>query len=430
MTLAVRTGSCLIDEPLAVEVGQLTPGTPVTLTASCVDPEGCAFTSRVEFLADARGHVSSASQAPVAGSFRGVDPFGPWWSMSSVPERAFAHGLRPIPTIIEAEADGRALGRFEVSRRRVAPDIGTRVIREGGLVGTLFSRQSAPAAGVMVLGGSEGGSSHAEEIATFLANHGFTALALAYFGMDGLPAQLVDIPVEYIESAASWLLHRPEVVGDGIGLVGTSRGGELALLVASGCSLIRAVVGIAASPVLWPGRSERSDLVAAWSRNAVPLPFATPQLKAIARQRDVWWLEPAFRQALDADTNIAPALVPLHAVRASVLLISGGDDGLWPSTQLAELALRALRSGPTGPTCHHLAYPAAGHAVARALGIPARPVHSAGAEGGPRFALGGSREANAHSARDAWPRIFSFLERHLCDKPAPLAKACANWAPA
>src|SRR5699024_11289262 len=50
---------------------------------------------------------------------------------------------------------------------------------------------------IVVLGGSEGGLS--ESSAALLASHGFNTFALAYFGIEDLPKELVNIPLDYIE---------------------------------------------------------------------------------------------------------------------------------------------------------------------------------------------------------------------------------------
>ena len=102
-------------------------------------------------------------------------------------------------------------------------------VREGGLVGTLFlPGASAPRAAVLALGGAGGGLS--EGAAETFAREGFAALALAYFGLDGLPRELVEIPLEYFEGAISWLRRLPKVGAGRVAVVGNSKGGELALL--------------------------------------------------------------------------------------------------------------------------------------------------------------------------------------------------------
>jgi len=97
------------------------------------------------------------------------------------------------------------------------------------LVGALFlPSASAPCPAVIVLGGAGGGLS--EGGAETLASEGFAALALAYFGIDRLPHELLEIPLEYFEKAIAWLRAQPGVDAERVAVVGNSKGGELALL--------------------------------------------------------------------------------------------------------------------------------------------------------------------------------------------------------
>ena len=71
-----------------------------------------------------------------------------------------------------------------------------RLVEVEGLVGTLFCpNTSGPHPAVITLGGMGGGLR--EGGAEALASEGFAALALAYFGLEGLPRELVEIPLEY-----------------------------------------------------------------------------------------------------------------------------------------------------------------------------------------------------------------------------------------
>src|SRR6266540_3724877 len=85
--------------------------------------------------------------------------------------------------------------------------------------------------GLLLLGGAEGGMH--EDDAALLAAHGYAALALAYYGLPGLPATLQNIALEYFEAALTFLQRHPHVRGDRFAVMGASKGGEAALLVAA-----------------------------------------------------------------------------------------------------------------------------------------------------------------------------------------------------
>ena len=95
-------------------------------------------------------------------------------------------------------------------------------VRSHGLVGSFVTANGDPLPGVIVLGGSEGGSP--AYAARLLAAEGFSCLALRYFGARGLPRHLIEVPLDYVEAALGWLGARPEVSGPHLGLLGVSRG--------------------------------------------------------------------------------------------------------------------------------------------------------------------------------------------------------------
>jgi dienelactone hydrolase len=409
--------TALTDQPLSLRVVEVQPGCRLTLRASCVDSSDITYSSWAEFEAGANQIVDPSKQSPLAGTYQGVDPFGLWWSMVSVPERLFPRNLRPVPTFISAEIAGKRVAQTELTRLRIAPEVRVESVRSGALIATLFFPDAlARAPGVMVLGGSEGGLSLAEEHAALLASHGFAALAVSYFAVAGLPPRLVQIPLEYAESAAQWLLRQPRVSGPGIGVVATSRGVELALLLASVFPRVCAVVGFAGSSVMWQGFTSGLHPRAAWTRRGKDLPFAIPQPQPpLPASKGPLVCRPWFVAALPKQRNQADAMIPLERIRGAVLLVSGGDDQLWPSRLLAQCAMRRLAVSQADHRARghvHLTYSRAGHGVVPMPGLPAPPTVLVG-RGGISYDLGGSKSGNARSAQHAWPRVLSFLSEHL-----------------
>jgi uncharacterized protein len=250
------------------------------------------------------------------------------------------------------------------------------------------------------------------------ARAGFAALALAYFGLDGLPRELVEIPLEYFERAIAWLKRHPMVDAGQVAVVGNSKGGELALLL--GATFPRdvgAVVGYAPSALVWQGIAFDREVYYGGPRSpwairgeAVPfVPLARPgaaemirMTEALIEDRPIG-TRAFYERALRNESAVAAASVPVEEIEAPVLLISGTDDRLWPSTRLSEMAIRRLEAHDRPFPREHLRYEGAGHMIAP-------PGYEPAASWTNRFELGGSREADEFANADSWPRVIAFLE--------------------
>lgn len=418
-TLSVDPPTALRDAPMTIRAAGFQPAQPVTLRAAVTDANGLAWESFATFKADDRGVVDPASASPLYGTYTQSDAMGLFWSMLPVGERKpqaemFSWpSLDPIVITISAEADGKTLSSVTVERLPVLD--ATRVTRQpldaDGLVGTLFyPNDGQPHPAILVLGGSEGGLD--ESRAALLASHGYAALALAYFGVDPLPAQLMDIPLEYFESALAWLKQQPAVDVECLAVVGGSKGGELALLLAATYPAdIKAVVAYVPSGVVWQGipRGFRSTAPSSsWTQGGQPLPFVNVrfQLDNFSDIGNGIAMRTAYERGLDDAAAVEAATIPVEKINGPVLLISGADDQLWPSTTLADRVIAQLEASQHPFAHEHLSYEGAGHLI----GIPYFPSITTQAAG---LNMGGNAEANAAASADAWPKVLKFLAENL-----------------
>ena len=409
--LVVDHDELLLDEPVRLRLEGVPAGRRIRIVATGTDADGVRHTSWAEYRADGSGRVEPARQAALAGTYAGVDPRGLWWSMRAAPERGFRASLDPVPTTLSVEAAGETLATAELERLRVGPGVGVERVHEGGLRGMLFLPARPHAGGVVVLGGSEGGSSQAEQVAALMASRGIPALALAYFGVEGVPRHLVEVPVEYVEGAIAWMRARAEVPGARIGIVGSSRGVELALLAASGRERVGAVAAFAGSAIAWPGVGPGTSPRCAWTRDGTGVPYAVPAgVDPPARAAgDPVVLRDGFLEACRDAATVARAAIPVERIAGPLLLVSGGDDRLWPSDRFAALALRRRADGGCASSDRHLRYAGAGHTVARPPGLPAAPTAIVHPFDGTHCALGGTRAANARASAHAWPHALALM---------------------
>jgi dienelactone hydrolase len=421
----IAPNPAFVDQRIKISLRSFLVSQQVTVQLSETDQMGQVWQSHAEFLTDRNGNVNLAVQAPISGTYRRADAEGLFWSLSIVTGTNAAAlklhhaSLKPIHLTLTALMNDRTVATATVERFFLFPGIKRIVVHDKGLRGILFlpsGKGHHP--GIIVLGGSEGGLQETE--AAFLAAKGYAAFALAYFNYEDLPKFLENIPLEYFQTAIHWLQARPEIKRNEIAVLGGSRGAELALLLGATFPEIHAVVAIAPSCVLWGGLSDDNTIVQpAWTYNEKPLSFMDATLTS-EQQKQIANLSPTnsdfsvswFQILLENKTAVAKAVIPVEKINGPVLLISGNDDKLWPSTEMADMVMKRLKHAKHPFHDSHLAYARVGHFIP----LPNWPttinvvVHPITKE---KIFFGGEPEQTAAAANDSWAQIIHFLNINL-----------------
>jgi len=408
----------LVDEPVSFTVSGCTPGETIVVRAAWTIGDEQVETE-ARFVAPPDGIVDPAQLPSAGGTYTGIEPYGLWWSIAApeVPEDPDPLGSWTV-SITAAGRDWTDSGI--VVRRKVDPSVRALPVRAGRLRGISFlPDRPAPLPAIIVFSGSGGGLGGVTSSAALLASHGFAVLALAYFGYDDLPADLAEIPLEYFLEAIEWLKSEAHPAVGSIGVMGGSRGGELALLLGSTYpDEISAVVAKVPSGVVWSGISkDPARNPPAWTFRGQPVTRmkAYPRDPAGLPVRDGGIaLTPGFeaRLAAASDEDLAAAEIPVEQCGGPVLLLSAEDDAMWPSTALAEIAVRRASRYGTRRPIRHIRYPDAGHTFGTPAGLPIarRAVHPLRGE---TYAYGGSLTGNAHASVESWGQILDFLRSSL-----------------
>lgn len=409
-----------IDQKIEIKVEGLAPFQAIELKAEAKDQEGELWSSHASFQADQHGVIDVATNTPLENSsYETADPMGLFWSMlptSGDATSTFKCKNDAFSSKISLYTDGHFVEQIDTLRYLKAPNVQRFDVRESGLVGSLFVPETRkPLPVIITLSGSNGGLS--ENRAKLLASNGFAVFALGYFGVDGLPSNLQDIPLEYFQRAFSWLKNQPLVNGSRIALYGVSRGAELSLILgAMFPDSIQAIVAVVPSSVVYGGLSKTP--VHAWLYKGKPIAQPAPVPPThFADSKGQTAEDPAntkqnFLEGMKDQAAFAAAVIPVENIRCPILLISGGDDQMWPSETYANQIMDRLKAKNSHIQAEHLNYPHAGHGI----NIPNLPIP------GPTyyhpvsklwFSMGGSREADAKASADAWDQLIAFLDRNL-----------------
>ena len=272
---------------------------------------------------------------------------------------------------------------------------------QNGINGNFFLPEGkGPFPGIIVLGGSNGGLQ--KRRAALLASHGFAALALAYFNVEGLPERLENIPLEYFEKGITFMDQHPKVRG--VSLMGTSRGGELALLLGT-LFPVEKIIAYVPSAATYGGVPDETR--PSWTYQGSPLPIAPfPSRTEIATDSPIL-LTPYFLKGMQNKRAFEKALIPVEKITADILLISGGEDAMWPSTLYCNMIMKRLTNSSIYRK--HLSYPYAGHAIQPPY-MPTTRSYSFHITSKAHYELGGTPEATAYANEDSWKKVLAFLK--------------------
>lgn len=422
MSVLITPADAMITTPRDIHVTGLARG-DARLVTTMQRPDGSYWSSASIFAVGDGGEIRLAKDAPVSGDWRDPDPMALIWSMrrlrgASKPEKSDETDAITIQlTVTDAEG---AVQRGSFIQRFMAPGVRRVKIDHPELVGEVFYPEGdGPHPVVLGLNGSNGGMP-LQRSALYAAN-GYIAVALAFFKAPGRPKYFGATPLEYFETALAWIRETIRPKDDFIAVAGSSRGGELAMLLGSYFpQYIRAVVGFVPSAVVNgvqqsgpPGEPRDNP---AWLLHGKPLPnlwrgnpdadvsgYTTPEAPGAPIRQSRIFMKPLQNKEYREKSRI-----PVERINGPVFMVSGGDDGSWPSEVFAGMIEERLAEYRHPWKVEHIRNKRAGHMFT----FPYMPVDGPVALStlsGLVMDRGGTIEVNAAHHANVWPKVMEFL---------------------
>jgi dienelactone hydrolase len=300
---------------------------------------------------------------------------------------------------------GNGVASARLVQRLLAEDADIQVVRDNGISGALFRPKQPRKPGcLMVIGGSDGGLGWQGTMARALANKGYCAFALAYFGEEGLPKSLSQIPLEYFSGALEWLSNQPGVDRRHLGLIGYSKGGEATLLLAASDPTIHLAAGLVPSAYVFQaigGGQPKSS----WTRAGMDIPFVPYDQSSTWREQRKP-LATMYEDSLRTNSSsMAAATIPLERSRAAILLLGGDSDWSWPSGTMTRSIEDRLSQAKFNQPHKQVAYQHAGHSLAYPDYWAPIAVMPHGASE--------SMIGTATARKAAWRELLDFLQANL-----------------
>ena len=239
-------------------------------------------------------------------------------------------------------------------------------VRTEGFEGILYPGNGRKGKVLIVMSGSNGGIRLTRQAAEFYHRNGFPALALALFRTRQTSKDLSRVPVEYVENAVTWLKKQGYAR---IGIDGTSKGSEMALVAASmfpelSCVIARVPSHFVSEGLSGSGKNKGPSGTSCWSYRGKELPYAPYRSRSFNLLQMLLKEKELHIIAFNRDKDVKPeAVIPIERINGPILLLSSKHDEVWPSFESATLMERKLMEIDFAYPHRHIAFEHMSHAM-------------------------------------------------------------------
>jgi dienelactone hydrolase len=201
---------------------------------------------------------------------------------------------------------------------------------------------------------------------TFL-EQGYAVLSIGYFNTPDTPQSLDRISLNAIHDTIVQVSRHPKINAQKIALLGSSKGGELVLNLASRYKDIDAVVALVPSHVTFPAATITSN-TSSWTYNDQEIAFFKFPVAAIWQfiKGDA---QKGFEIIFGKEENWKNAAIPVEKINGPLLLLSAVDDEAWPSHYMSGKVIHRLKEKQFKHYYQHFSFMGGHHATKHHFGV-------------------------------------------------------------
>lgn len=255
--------------------------------------------------------------------------------------------------------------------------------------------------GVLDLWGRTGGIR--EDRAALLASNGFASLTIAYCEYRDLPDKYDVLHLSYFERAIDWLIAHPKVLSVGVGLVGLSMGGDLALVIASQIPhKIKAVVSISGTHL---------QIGCSLKCSTLTIKGFPVEVTAANYARYKCFLS-IYKNTKGTFKPGSPWIIPVEHITCPILLVHGHDDKLNSKIEwMFEDIFQRMEKHGKGSLCRRLGFPGTGHFITPCYLPPSSRQYVKIYD--EVWFLGGNTKDQAKASEIHWNESLEFLSKEI-----------------
>lgn len=285
--------------------------------------------STATFVSDKNGIIDISQTPSCSGSYEDIATMGLFFNAKPLTNRKkkLPNSLSKIPLLdhffveIKIIQGNTVVAERTFTRHYMSSQISHQDIYGKHFQGRLFhDKKAIKAPALIIVSGSEGRIEKAQNIAQLLSSRGYICLAVAYFGLEGLPQNLERIPIECLEEAKDFLYHHPQVDNTKIGIYGRSKGAELVLAGQSILEDVQCLVLNSPSNVIFEGiKGKLNSNSSSWTYLQKELPYQKFQLGN-------YLLNKFFGKHIPEDSR---AQIDVSKIASPLLLLGSDVDEIW-----------------------------------------------------------------------------------------------------